>query len=113
MKAVLKLSLAVLVQASLMGIPSNAQDPSMPSMPMPAQKPAEHQAMKMEIAKPAYPRMKRAQESAHGDLVTLEQMEKLAEDKNPTLRQAESEIRASRSRQKQEVNKDSSFSNPL
>jgi cobalt-zinc-cadmium efflux system outer membrane protein len=48
-----------------------------------------------------YPRMGRAQERALGALVTLEQVQKIAADSNPTLRQAEAEIRATKARQHQ------------
>ncbi len=54
----------------------------------------------MEIS-PGYPRMGRAQEHAQGALVTLEQVQKMASDSNPTLRQAEAEIRAAKARQQQ------------
>jgi len=101
MKVGLNLSLLLLLEASLLGNLSRAQDTSMPGMPMPRQEPAAHQEMNMEAAKPAYPKMRRTQQSSAGNLVTLEQMQKLAADKNPTLRQAESEIRATRARQKQ------------
>jgi outer membrane protein, heavy metal efflux system len=48
-----------------------------------------------------YPRMGRAQEKAQGTLVTLEQVEKIAREMNPTLRQAEAEIRAAQARRQQ------------
>ena len=48
-----------------------------------------------------YPRMGRAQERAQGALVTLEQVEKIAHESNPTLHQAEAEIRAAKARQQQ------------
>jgi len=48
-----------------------------------------------------YPRMGRAQERAQGALVTLDQMEKIAAESNPTLRQAEAEIRAAKARRQQ------------
>jgi outer membrane protein, heavy metal efflux system len=50
---------------------------------------------------PEYPRLGRAQERAQGQLVTLEQVQKIASESNPTLRQAELEIRATRARQQQ------------
>src|SRR5580692_1395591 len=53
------------------------------------------------LVTPVYPRLGRAQENAGGALVTLEQAQKLAEETNPTLRQAEAEIRAARARQQQ------------
>jgi len=43
----------------------------------------------------------RAQENAKGALVTLEQVQKIASESNPTLRQAEAEIRAAKARQQQ------------
>jgi len=51
--------------------------------------------------KAEYPRLGRAQERAQGQLVTLEQAQKIASESNPTLRQAEAEIRATRARQQQ------------
>jgi len=68
-------------------------------MQMPGQK--QHQHMEMAAVKPEYPRMGRAQENAKGALVTLEQVQKIASDSNPTLRQAEAEIRAAKARQHQ------------
>jgi outer membrane protein, heavy metal efflux system len=53
------------------------------------------------LAKAEYPRLGRAQERAQGELVTLEQMQKVASESNPTLRQAELEIRAAQARQQQ------------
>ena len=63
-------------------------------MQMPKQE--QHHQMEMQPVKPEYPRMGRAQENAKGALVTLEQVEKIAGESNPTLRQAEAEIRAAR-----------------
>ena len=53
------------------------------------------------VIKPEYPRLGRAQERAQGQLVTLEQVQKIASELNPTLRQAEAEIRAAKARQQQ------------
>src|SRR6266851_1751913 len=53
----------------------------------------QHQHMEIPPVKPEYPRMGRAQEHAQGGLVTLEQAQKIASESNPTLRQAEAEIR--------------------
>ena len=47
------------------------------------------------------PRMGRAQEQAHGPLFTLNDAERLAAECNPTLRQAETEIRAAKARAQQ------------
>src|SRR5437773_7298970 len=57
--------------------------------------------MQMTVVKPEYPRMGRAQENAKGALITLEQVLKIAGESNPTLQQAEAEIRASKARQQQ------------
>src|SRR5467141_1794159 len=62
---------------------------------------ARAQEMQMPSVKPEYPRMGRAQENAKGVLVTLEQAQKIAGESNPTLRQAEAEIRAAKARQQQ------------
>jgi outer membrane protein, heavy metal efflux system len=48
-----------------------------------------------------YPHLGRAQEKAQGRLVTLEQVQKIARELNPTLRQAEAEIRAANAHQRQ------------
>jgi outer membrane protein, heavy metal efflux system len=48
-----------------------------------------------------FPRLGRAQEKAAGELMTLEQFEKIAQESNPTLRQAEAEIRAANARKQQ------------
>lgn len=53
------------------------------------------------LVKPEYPQMGRAQASAGGQVVPLEQVEAMARETNPTLRQAEVEIRAAKARQQQ------------
>src|SRR5258708_14192651 len=68
-------------------------------MKMPAQE--QHHQMNIPVVKPEYPRMGRAQEDATGTLVALEQVEKIAGESNPTLRQAAAEIRAAKARQQQ------------
>jgi cobalt-zinc-cadmium efflux system outer membrane protein len=50
---------------------------------------------------PKFPRMGRAQDNSQGPRVTLEQAQQIARDNNPTLRQAEAEIRAAKARQQQ------------
>jgi cobalt-zinc-cadmium efflux system outer membrane protein len=47
-----------------------------------------------EGVRPEFPRLGRAQEKAEGALMTLDQFERIASQSNPTLRQAEAEIRA-------------------
>lgn len=68
-------------------------------MQMPKQE--AHSHMGHALVKPEYPRMGRAQENAKGALFTLEQVQKTASELNPTLRQAEAEIRAAKARQQQ------------
>src|SRR5436309_9676291 len=68
-------------------------------MQMPGQE--QHHPMQMAMIKPEYPRMGRAQENVKGALITLEQVQKIANESNPTLRQAEAEIRAAKARQQQ------------
>jgi outer membrane protein, heavy metal efflux system len=70
-------------------------------MEMSKQEHGRHQPGESAVAKPEYPRLGRAQERAHGQLVTLEQVQKIAGDSNPTMRQAEVEIRAAKARQQQ------------
>src|SRR5467141_94279 len=67
------------------------------------QMPKQEHAMRSGAAsvKAEYPRLGRAQERAQGQLVTLEQAQKIASESNPTLRQAEAEIRATKARQQQ------------
>jgi outer membrane protein, heavy metal efflux system len=50
---------------------------------------------------PKFPQLGRAQEHPQGTLMTLEQAQQIAGDNNPTLRQAEAEIRAAKARQQQ------------
>jgi cobalt-zinc-cadmium efflux system outer membrane protein len=84
--------------ASLLAIASTAQAQEM-QMPMPKQE--AHSHTEMALVKPQYPRMGRAQENTKDALVTLEQVQKIAGESNPTLRQAEAEIRAAKARQQQ------------
>jgi len=90
------LTCGAIIIASLlvMAGPVRAQE-----MKMPAQE--QGHPMQMAVIKPEYPRMGRAQESAKGALLTLEQAQKIAGESNPTLRQAEAEIRATKARQQQ------------
>ena len=73
----------------------------MPGMQMPAQGHGEHHHGQIPLVKPEYPRMGRAQEKAQGPLMTLEEAQRRAREMNPTLRQAEAEIRAAKARQQQ------------
>ncbi len=76
--------------------------------PCPAQEPMnmapgqEHQHHSdIPVVQPVYPHLGRAQENPQTPLFTLDQAQKLAVECNPTLRQAETEIRAAKARQQQ------------
>jgi cobalt-zinc-cadmium efflux system outer membrane protein len=76
------------------------QDRKMPpGMAMPEQ--MQHRHGNASLVKPEYPQMGRTESPAGGQVVTLEQVEKMAGETNPTLRQAEAEIRAAKARQQQ------------
>ena len=68
---------------------------------MARKEPLPHHHGDVSLVKPEYPQMGRAQDRAGGQVVTLEQVEKMAGETNPTLRQSEAEIRAAKARQRQ------------
>ncbi len=71
-------------------------------MPMPtSQEHAGHHHGDIKPLETHYPQLGRAQGNSQGALVTLEQVENIARQMNPTLRQAEAEIRAAKARQQQ------------
>ena len=75
-------------------LPCAAQNPqTMPGM--------QHEHEAMAPVQSAYPRMGRAQEHPSSPLFTQEEARRLAAASNPTLRQAEAEIRAAKARQQQ------------
>jgi outer membrane protein, heavy metal efflux system len=55
----------------------------------------------MQPLEPVFPRLGRAQEQSHEKLFTLDDAQRLAAASNPTLRQAEAEIRAAKARTQQ------------
>jgi len=68
----------------------------------PADAPQQHMHQHdIPLVKPVYPRLGRARELAKGQLFTLDDAQRLASQSNPTLRQAEAEIRAAQSRSRQ------------
>jgi len=91
---------AAIFSATLLIPIVRAQDKT-PPMTMPMNQQTPHHHGDVPLVAPQYPRMNRAQENAAGPLVTLEQVEKMATETNPTLRQAEAEIRAAKARQQQ------------
>lgn len=61
----------------------------------------QHEHGAMQPLTPVYPRMGRAQEHPSGPLFTLEEAQRIAAGANPTLRQAEAEIRTAKARKQQ------------
>jgi len=90
-----KVWMPMMLGACLMeGVISAQQSSSMPQEHM-------HHHGDIQPVQAVYPRMGRAQEAAAGKLFTLEEALRLARESNPTLRQAEAEIRAAKSRLQQ------------
>jgi outer membrane protein, heavy metal efflux system len=75
------------------------------SLPAASQAPSQqhtgHQHGAIAPLEPRFPRLGRAQEHADGTVMTLEQAQQMARENNPTLRQAEAEIRAAKAREQQ------------
>ena len=94
MRASLRCAAITIAGVLAAGVAARAQEMQMP-------KQEQHHQMQVQVVKPEFPRMGRAQENAKGALVTLEQVQKIASGSNPTLRQAEAEIRAAKARQQQ------------
>jgi cobalt-zinc-cadmium efflux system outer membrane protein len=90
---------AAFYTSMISAIATQAQEKSAPT-PMPMNQEMHHHG-DVPLVAPQYPRMGRAQENSTAPLVTLDQVEKMATETNPTLRQAEAEIRAAKSRQQQ------------
>ena len=61
----------------------------------------QHHHTNAATVQPVYPRFGRAQENPQSPLLTLDQAQSLAAVSNPTLRQAEAEIRAAKARRQQ------------
>jgi cobalt-zinc-cadmium efflux system outer membrane protein len=108
---------AVLVAGVVIGGATLAQqsEPEHPQQ-MPPQKPGQknkmqdmagmqehagHHHMNIEPVKPQFPRLGKAQEQAQGPLVSLASLRQIAAESNPTLLQAEGEIRAAKARRQQ------------
>src|SRR4029077_9670012 len=96
MKTQTKLAILILFTALTEATP--AQEMEMAPQPGPQH---EHHHADIKPVTPVYPRLGRAQEKPEGPLVTLEQVEKIASESNPTLRQAEAEIRAANAHRQQ------------
>jgi outer membrane protein, heavy metal efflux system len=93
MQPLVKMSLRIVV-AMLGVLPSCLAQQSAPMPP-------DHMRHAMQHAEPLFPHMGRAQQQAQGKLFTLDDAQRLAAESNPTLRQAEAEIRAAKARTQQ------------
>ena len=91
----------ILAVATLLSAATNcarAQEMQMPAQ----QEHMEHQHHgEIHPVQAEFPRLGRSQEKGGDALMTLEQFEKIAQESNPTLRQAEAEIRAANARRQQ------------
>jgi len=96
----MQLNSKLLVMLNLAAVGSLTPCLARQSPPMP-QEEMHHHHGDIQPVQPVYPRMGRAQEQAAGKLFTLDEAQHLATESNPTLRQAEAEIRASRARRQQ------------
>jgi cobalt-zinc-cadmium efflux system outer membrane protein len=94
----IKIKLAIAFVLSTLPAAAIAQEMQMPPEHEHDQHQHEHHH---EEVRPEFPRLGRAQEKAEGALMTLDQFEKIARESNPTLRQAEAEIRAAEGHRQQ------------
>ena len=88
--------IAAIVLSSIFPPLHAQQSPSVPEHDMHM-----HDQMNMQPIEPVYPRLGRTQEQSHDKLFTLEDAQRLASQSNPTLRQAEADIRAAKARAQQ------------
>lgn len=116
MKSLRKLSAVVFAGMIVSGYTAAQQPPQQQQEhqhPRPAQKPdqkpemqgmqehAGHQMAQIPPVKPEFPHLGKTQEQAKGPLMRLETLQQMAAESNPTLRQAEAEIRSAKARQQQ------------
>jgi outer membrane protein, heavy metal efflux system len=105
MKPIARLALAATAQAMIFaGAAWTQEKPAELTQASPGASMSEqmqHQHGAVPLVKPEYPEMGRAQQLAGAQAIRLEQVEKMAGETNPTLRQAEAEIRAAKARQRQ------------
>lgn len=88
--------LALALVAAAPAFPPQSASPAQEQMPMNM-----HHHDDMQMVEPLYPRLGRAQEQSRERLFTLDDAQRLATASNPTLRQAEAEIRAAKARMQQ------------
>lgn len=95
-----KLALLLLGSGALSFV-TLAQETSMPGMQMPAQQSEMHTHGTTKPENGQFPRFGEAQKNPNQKLFSLEDAQRIAREKNPTLRQAETGIRAAKARQQQ------------
>jgi cobalt-zinc-cadmium efflux system outer membrane protein len=81
--------------------PKGPEAGQMDGMQMPSEAHHQHGEMKMPAIKAEFPRMRRAQENQETPPMTLEELQNIADERNPAMREAEAEIRAAKARQQQ------------
>jgi cobalt-zinc-cadmium efflux system outer membrane protein len=110
MKVILGLIVAALAgsifagyAAARMPFPQQQQqeEPKPQEQAAPMQDHAHHHHGDIKPVQAEYPIMGRAQKDAEGPLLTLGELQKMARESNPTMRQAEAQIRAAKARQQQ------------
>jgi outer membrane protein, heavy metal efflux system len=82
-------------------LPQQQEEAEPREQPAPQQEPMHHHHGDIKPVQAEFPRMGRTQEGAQGALLTLEEARKMARESNPTMRQAEAQIRAAKARQQQ------------
>jgi len=97
MRITAKLSVTMLALAYLSASPAKAQETQLPAQA----EPSHHHHGDIRPVEAQYPHMGRAQANAQGKLVTLEELQNMASELNPTMRQAEAQIRAAKARYRQ------------
>src|SRR5215813_9980645 len=90
-------TLTVVFASQLLLIPTNAQQKPLAER----QQHADHAHGDVKPLMTSLPRLGRSQERAGSPLMSLQQALEIAQENNPTLRQAEAEIRAAKARQQQ------------
>src|SRR5208337_898362 len=88
--------IALVLLLTSASVPSLSQEP----MKMSPDEMQRHH-LNIPVVQPLYPHLGRAQENSKSPLFTIEEAQHLAAESNPTLRQAEAEIRAAKARQQQ------------
>src|SRR5215813_8484689 len=93
--------LTIGVTATLMTLFLTLDSEAQQTQPPAVQEHAAHGHGDIHPVEPHYPQMGRAQSSATTPLMTLDQFQKIAQEHNPTRKQAEAEIRAANARHQQ------------